>query len=411
MHNRQNYLYVGVDLHKEHHTAVIINCWQEKLGEIQFDNKPSAFSKFLLEVETYVSDGLSVVFGLEDVGGYGRALAKYLVDHERVVKEVNPALSFLERKSQVMIQKNDSWDAECVARILVNKFNQLPDAKPNDLLWSIQQLVSRRDALVKAQSALKNQLHIQLNYHYPSYKRFFSELDGKTALAFWQQYPSPSCLEGANIKQLTAFLLDVSNNTCSVKKASDILKLVKEDGHTMKEYQETRDFLVRSIVRDIEFKKKEMKYIERELKRLVNLLDYQLDTMPGIELVTASALIAEIGDIRRFLNANKLARFAGIAPVYFGSGGKGKAHKSKQGNRALHALFYNLAVQQVQVAKGSKMPRNPVFHAYYQKKLKEGKTKGQALVCIMRRLVNIVYGMMKYKTAYELPVVEEKEVV
>ncbi|WP_144514221.1 IS110 family transposase [Bacillus thuringiensis] len=411
MHNRQNYLYVGVDLHKEHHTAVIINCWQEKLGEIQFENKPSAFSKFLLEVETYVSDGLSVVFGLEDVGGYGRALVKYLVDHEQVVKEVNPALSFLERKSQVMIQKNDSWDAECIARILINKLNQLPDAKPNDLFWSIQQLVSRRNALVKAQSALKNQLHIQLNHHYPSYKKFFSELDGKTALAFWQQYPSPSCLEGANIKQLTAFLLDVSNNTCSVKKASDILKLVKEDGHTMKEYQETRDFLVRSIVRDIEFKKTEMKYIERELKQLVNLLDYQLETMPGIELVTASALIAEIGDVRRFSKANKLARFAGIAPVYFGSGGKGKTHKSKQGNRALHALFYNLAVQQVQVAKGSKMPRNPVFHAYYQKKLKEGKTKGQALVCIMRRLVNIVYGMMKYKTAYELPVVEEKEVV
>ncbi|MEH7814708.1 IS110 family transposase [Bacillus toyonensis] len=411
MHNRQNYLYVGVDLHKEHHTAVIINCWQEKLGEIQFDNKPSAFSKFLLEVETYVSDGLSVVFGLEDVGGYGRALAKYLVDHEQVVKEVNPALSFLERKSQVMIHKNDSWDAECVARILINKFNQLPDAKPNDLLWSIQQLVSRRNALVKAQSALKNQLHIQLNHHYPSYKKFFSELDGKTALAFWQQYPSPSCLEGVSIKKLTAFLLDVSNNTCSVKKASDILKLVKEDGQTMKEYQEMRNFLVRSIVREIEFKKKEMKYIERELKQLVNLLDYQLETMPGIELVTASALIAEIGDVRRFPNANKLARFAGIAPVYFGSGGKGKTHKSKQGNRALHALFYNLAVQQVQVAKGSKTPRNPVFHAYYQKKLKEGKTKGQALVCIMRRLVNIIYGMMKYKTAYELPVVEGKEVV
>ena len=29
----------------------------------------------------------------------------------------------------------------------------------------------------------------------------------------------------------------------------------------------------------------------------------------------------------------------------------------------------------------------------------------------MRRLVNIVYGMMKHKTAYELPVVQEKEVV
>ncbi len=103
--------------------------------------------------------------------------------------------------------------------------------------------------------------------------------------------------------------------------------------------------------RSIKFLKKEIKYFERELKQLVNLLDYQLETMPGIELVTASALIAEIGDVKLFTNANKLARFAGIAPVYFGSGGKGKTHKSKQGNRALHALFYNLAVQQVQVAK------------------------------------------------------------
>jgi len=40
---------------------------------------------------------------------------------------------------------------------------------------------------------------------------------------------------------------------------------------------------------------------------------------------------------------------------------------------------YNLAVQQVQVAKGSKLPRNPVFHAYYQWKLKEGKTKGTSI--------------------------------
>lgn len=100
-----------------------------------------------------------------------------------------------------------------------------------------------------------------------------------------------------------------------------------------------------------------MSYVERELKELMGLLDFQLDSMPGIDLVPASA----IGDVRRLPNANKLARFAGIAPVYFGSGGKGKEQKSKQGNRALHALFYNLAVQQMQVAKGNKLPRNPLL--------------------------------------------------
>ncbi len=411
MHEKQKHIYVGVDLHKHQHVAVIINCWQEKLDEIKVENKPSAFSTFLLDIDKLTEEGLTPVFGLEDVGGYGRALAQFLTDHGQVVKEVNPALSYAERKSHVTVQKSDSWDAECVARILVRQLSQLPNAKPHDLFWSIQQLVTRRNALVKAQGALKNQLHIQLSHHYPSYKKFFSEVDGKTALAFWERYPSPSCLEGVSIKQLTTFLLEVSHNTCSVKKANEILKLVIEDGNTTKEHQETRDFLVRSIVRDISFKKKEMNYVEGELKQLMSLLDFQLDSMPGIDLVTASALIAEIGDVRRFPNANKLARFAGIAPVYFGSGGKGKEQKSKQGNRALHALFYNLAVQQVQVAKGSKLPRNPVFYAYYQKKLKEGKTKGQAFVCIMRRLVNIIYGMMKHKTAYKLPIVYEKEVV
>jgi transposase len=236
MHDKQKYLYVGVDLHKQHHVAVIINCWQEKLGEITVENKPSAFSKFLLEVNKQKEDAMTLAFGLEDVGGYGRSLAQFLADHGQLVKEVNPALSYAERKSHMTTQKSDSWDAECVARILVNKLEHLPNAKPDDLFWSIQQLVSRRNALVKAQGALKNQLHIQLNHHYPSYKKFFSEVDGKTALAFWERYPSPSSLQGVTIKQLTTFLLEVSNNTCSVKKATEIVKLVEEDGLTKKQY-------------------------------------------------------------------------------------------------------------------------------------------------------------------------------
>lgn len=42
---RENYLYVGVDLHKKTHTAVLINCWNEKLDVIVVENKPSEFKK------------------------------------------------------------------------------------------------------------------------------------------------------------------------------------------------------------------------------------------------------------------------------------------------------------------------------------------------------------------------------
>ncbi len=59
---------MGVDLHKNHHTAVIIDCWHEKLGEIKFDNKPSAFPALLKEVKKHTKKGITLVFSLEDVG-------------------------------------------------------------------------------------------------------------------------------------------------------------------------------------------------------------------------------------------------------------------------------------------------------------------------------------------------------
>jgi hypothetical protein len=88
--------------------------------------------------------------------------------------------------------------------------------------------------------------------------------------------------------------------------------------------------------------------------------------------------------------------------VNFSSAGKGNDKPSKQGNRRLQAIFYFLAIQMIQVSRNG-TPRNAVFYEYYQKRLKDGKSKTQALICIARRLVNIVYGMLKNKTEYRMP--------
>lgn len=98
-------------------------------------------------------------------------------------------------------------------------------------------------------------------------------MDGKTALAFWERYPSPSCLEGVSIKQLTTFLLEVSHNTCSVKKANEILKLVIEDGNTTKNIRKLETFGRKHCAPHL-FGKQEIGKVERELKELMSLLDF-----------------------------------------------------------------------------------------------------------------------------------------
>ncbi len=286
--------------------------------------------------------GLEPIYGLENAYGYGRSLAVWLIENDYIVKDINPALAYDQRKSAPMLRKNDEHDAYCVATVLINQLHTLPDAKPKDNEWTLSQLVNRRDLLIKDGIRFKNGLHEQISMAYPSYSKFFSEIDGKCAMYFWKSYPSPVHLQEKTAEELT-----------------------------------------------MEFK--EMSPIIRKDKAEL-ILD----------------CIHNDGDIRRFSNADKLARFAGVAPVKFSSAGKGKEQSSRQGNRQLHGLFYFLAVTMVSKPKNG-APNHPVFYNYYMRKIGEGKTKSQALVCIMRRLVNIVYGMMKNKTEYREPIREEEQ--
>ncbi len=67
-----------------------------------------------------------------------------------------------------------------------------------------------------------------------------------------------------------------------------------------------------------------IKQTEGQIRQVLSATDYKLESADGISTVTAAELIAETGDIRRFSYADKLARFARIAPVRFSSGGKDK---------------------------------------------------------------------------------------
>ena len=48
---KEDFIYVGIDLHKETHTAVIIDCYNNKLGEITFANRPADFPKLVTKVK------------------------------------------------------------------------------------------------------------------------------------------------------------------------------------------------------------------------------------------------------------------------------------------------------------------------------------------------------------------------
>jgi hypothetical protein len=174
--------------------------------------------------------------------------------------------------------------------------------------------MTRRNKLVEQRTSIINQLHMQLSYHYYSYSKFFSDIIGKTALAFWYNYPSSKYLENISIEQLGEFLRKESHNFFTVAKAKTLISLINEDKDILS-HDETRCFLIKNYVEDIRYKQKEISTIDELLQQCIDDLGVNLQSFNGIDLITSAQLLSEIGDINRFKNSAKLARYSGIAPV------------------------------------------------------------------------------------------------
>jgi len=400
------FTYVGVDSHRDTHTAVFLDCFLDKLGEITFDNLPSKYAAFMIEAEKLKQEDTDLLFGLEDTGSYGRTLAIFLTDNRQQVKNVGSNLVAKERSNLNIKQKTDSIDAECAARVLLSKFEELPDADPNDKYWILRTLVVQRDQIVQANRRAKTTLHNLLTQHYPNYRQFFVGTFGKTAIAFFNTYPSPKTLENVTVEELADFFQEASNGGIfgpglnSIDRARLIFDTLQD---TAVLHQEIRDEAVRSTIRQFEFNMAEIERIEMSMAIYLETFECTLTSMTGIDVVSACQIMSCVRDVKRFPTPAKLAQYSGIAPVTRASGNKELQFANHRGNRELNSLLYWLAVRISTPCGPNQKILNKFFYDYYHRKMSEGKTKRQALKCVQRRLVNIIWTMLTNGEEYVNP--------
>ena len=105
-HPKMKYLYIGVDCHKYKHVATLKNCFNEKIITISFHNDKKGFEYLVKTVNEHKSD-LIPIYGLEDTKHLGYELASYLLSRDQLVKNVNSNLTYVERKKNPVIIKNN----------------------------------------------------------------------------------------------------------------------------------------------------------------------------------------------------------------------------------------------------------------------------------------------------------------
>jgi transposase len=268
--------FIGLDVHRDFCEVAIAEAGEVRLaGRVQ--TEPETLALFAQSL------GVDDVVALEATGNALR-IARIIEPHVGRVVLANPkAVKGITRTGA----KTDKIDARTLAKLLAGGF--LPAVwLPDEQTRILRRRISARAQLVRQRTRAKNQAHAAL----------IRNLKGK---------PPVSDLFGVRGRRWLA--------------AQDLPA----------DEQET----VAACLRQIEFLDAEIALIERALAEqvLASSEMRRLLTLPGVNFVTAAALLAAIGEIGRFPTARQLVSYLGLDPRVSQSGTEPARHGriSKQG--------------------------------------------------------------------------------
>ncbi len=126
-----------------------------------------------------------------------------------------------------------------------------------------------------------------------------------------------------------------------------------------------------------------------------------LKSAPGVGFVTAEVILSELGDISRFRNAKKVCAYAGLVPVVRQSGEKKSKNMriTKEGSGLLRWALVEAAWRLVR--------ESPKWAARFSR-LMQRSGKKRAIVAMARKLLCVLYAMLRTSTPYKIVTTETK---
>ena len=334
---------IGVDVHKQSVTAVAV----DEAGRMLDERTVPVGSDELLGWAAAL--GGERLWALEDCRRLTRWLERQLLARGEELVRVPPKLMAPERRAGRARGKSDPIDALAVARAALREpdlSRPRPDEEP---FRELKLLVDHRDELVDERRRTQQRLRWHLH-----------QLDPTFAV------PLRMLARASHLERVSRWLA--------------------------RREQELQVRLARELVASC-----------RSLNRAIAELDQRARTadrsrlapalleLPGCGAVTAAKLLAEIGPIDRFKSDAQLARHSGVAPLEASSGRIQRHRLDRGGNRQLNAALYRIAITQARY--------HPAARAYLERKQAEGKSRREAIRCLKRLLVRVVFNTLKASPA------------
>lgn len=388
----------GIDVSKaSSEVAIVIN--GEKIHGYTMPNDAIGFTRLLDDLKTVQKP--EIIF--EARGVYSRRLQAFLEENGYAYTQLNP----LEAKKQLdslRVRKTDKIDAETLA---ISQFvlNRKPTYIQEEVYQELRDLSRFYQNLTEDIVRTKNRLHKVLQVTFPEmenilstptreqywnlvmtfpYKDFVLELSKDELLEGIRQSTSKR-ISDKRVAYLAQKLAALANQSyCAVKKNSPILEEVRYYAKELLRLSEQRQAVLEQMV---------------ELAQ--PLPEYEiLLSIPGIAETTATSMIGELGDIRRFQSANQINAFIGIDLRHYESGNfLVKEHITKRGNPYARKILFK-CIHNIAAASHT----NPChIEDFYEKRKRQSQTTSTKphTIASIHRLIRTMYYLITHNKLYD----------
>ena len=337
-----------------------------------------------------------VIVGYESTGPYGEPMVHYLMKKPVMLVQVNPMHT--KRVKEINDNsplKTDDKDPRVIADI-IKLGRALSIVIPEGDAAYLRRLNNSRERHVRERTALVNQLQQLVFLLFPEFRTVIKDIKCKTPLYLLKKYPTPEALSVLDKQVLGEEMRKRSRGKLREHHADMLINLAK-DTVGIREGAAGLSMDIKHILIQLEMLTNLVTELESEMEIALGRISYspKLLSIKGLGVVSVAGIIGEIGDFKKFGTRPEIMKLAGL-DLYEISSGKmrGQRRISKRGRSLLRKILYYAAIQTIR--------KNGILHDYYTRLIDRGMKRMKALVAVSRKLLGIIYAMVRDDSEYSV---------
>lgn len=393
--------YLGIDVSKAHHQCVILDKTGEALGKsFTVYSSKGEFDKLIRKIDKFNIAGDDIVVGLEATGNLWENLYSFLSERKLNVVVLNPFQTHKYHQALLKKAKTDAIDAYVIAGLL-RSGHARESHIPEEDIQSLRDLVRLKDGYLKSMKSYKRKAYSLLNLIFPEFLQLVKNPFNFVCTDILMHYQTALDFKLLRPKHLLKIARSHKGNDYDEAWAQKVISSAKDSIYSGRA-SKARSITLRSLIHQIKSFKEQIQMLEAEILNILKPDDSHPNTpadnllsIPGVGPHTAACVLAEVGDIKRFLSCKEFIGFVGLYPQIEQSGASlNKTRLTTKGSRLLkHALY---------LASVASVRHNDYLRNLYHKKISQGKVPKQALIVVARKLASIIYSMLKNNSIYDI---------